>query len=55
MRRMPSQWVLAVYSGALKLSDNILLAAKVVDRVKLHLLNDPDQVGTLSKAAAMQH
>ncbi len=43
MRRAPSASELAVYSGSSKETRDMALGGEVVDLVRLHLLDDPDQ------------
>ena len=44
-----------MYSGVSKLTATWLLRREVVDLVRLHLLDDADQVGGIGQVAVVQH
>ncbi len=41
--------------GGLKTDGHMTLGSKVVDLIRLHLLDDPNQVGAVSEVALVEH
>ncbi len=54
MRSVPSASEFAVYSGVSNDTRHVTLRGEVVDLVRLHLLDDADQVGRVGQVAIVQ-
>ena len=54
MRSVPMPSALAVYSGRLEGDRDVAHRREVVDLVRLHLLDDADQVGRIGEVAVVQ-
>ena len=54
MRSGPSASEFAVYSGSSNDTRDMALGRQIVDLVRLHFLDDPDQAGGIREIAVMQ-
>ena len=54
MRKVPRPSALAVYSGVSKETADVALRRQVVNLVRLHLLDDADQIGGVGQIAVVQ-